>query len=374
MLLFIFSSKKSLFHSLFFFFSFLSIFIFFENKIMENPGNNMIIANDPSQKEFIISETDLIILGSSRAAESIRPSLISENFTEFSEVYNFACHSCTLYENQLVPILAKLKKAEIDKVKSFIIAVEPFVFMKLKNRENILNFFSSISKEQTFFDKLNFYNRKMLKKLKKFGKNLIYSWCFSCQRQNRRQLHNWFAFLFYSSKDFFIEKNNNDFISDNYNLWIINRGVKFSRKLVFKDNGFQGMKLIRNKEKIKIENIFKEHQKFYPQHLSNFDENTLHEVEEILYDLKVRNSKIILIRLPIHKSLMQIENHYIPNFNSKIIELSNKLGLPYLNMNTEYFKDFTNNANNFTDSSHLDFEATKIFNELLINELKKYWQ
>ena len=57
MLLFIFSSKKSLFHSLFFFFSFLSIFIFFENKIMENPGNKMIIANDPSQKEFIISRS-----------------------------------------------------------------------------------------------------------------------------------------------------------------------------------------------------------------------------------------------------------------------------------------------------------------------------
>lgn len=71
---------------------------------------------------------------------------------------------------------------------------------------------------------------------------------------------------------------------------------------------------------------------------------------------------------------MQIENDYVPNFNSKIIELSNKLGIPYLNMNTEYFKDFTKNANNFTDSSHLNFEATKIFNELLINELKKYWQ
>ena len=94
----------------------------------------MIIASDPLQKEFLISETDLIILGSSRAAESIRPSLISKNFKEFSKAYNFACHSCTLYENQLIPILAKLKNSEVNK-KSFIIAVEPFVFMKLKNRK-----------------------------------------------------------------------------------------------------------------------------------------------------------------------------------------------------------------------------------------------
>ena len=45
----------------------------------------MIIASDPLQRKFLISETDLIILGSSRAAESIRPSLISKNFREFSK-------------------------------------------------------------------------------------------------------------------------------------------------------------------------------------------------------------------------------------------------------------------------------------------------
>ena len=45
----------------------------------------MIIANDPS-KRIYNSETDLIILGSSRAAESIRPSLISENLRSFQKL------------------------------------------------------------------------------------------------------------------------------------------------------------------------------------------------------------------------------------------------------------------------------------------------
>ena len=89
-------------------------------------------------------------------------------------------------------------------------------------------------------------------------------------------------------------------------MWIINRGVKFSRKLVSKDNGFQGMKLIHNKEKLKTENIFKAHQKFY-LNISNFDENTFHEVEEKLNDLKLLKSKIILIRLPIHKVLCKLK-------------------------------------------------------------------
>ena len=70
---------------------------------------------------------------------------------------------------------------------------------------------------------------------------------------------------------------------------------------------------------------------------------------------------------------MKIENDYVPNFNAKIQMLSDKLSLPFINMNTEYFKDFTSNANNFTDSSHWEFEATKIFNELLSKELKRYW-
>ena len=46
----------------------------------------MIIYRDPLQKEFLISETDLIILGSSRAAESIRPSLISKILRNFQSL------------------------------------------------------------------------------------------------------------------------------------------------------------------------------------------------------------------------------------------------------------------------------------------------
>ena len=40
-------------------------------------------------------------------------------------------------------------------------------------------------------------------------------------------------------------------------------------------------KLIQ-KEKLKIEDIFKEHQKFYPKHLSNFDESTFKTLKKNL--------------------------------------------------------------------------------------------
>ena len=44
---------------------------------------------------------------------------------------------------------------------------------------------------------------------------------------------------------------------------------------------------------------------------------------------------------------MKIENDYVPNFNAKIQMLSDKLSLPFINMNTEYFQNFTSNAINF---------------------------
>ena len=65
----------------------------------------MIIADQTSTKEFDLKKQDLIILGSSRAVESIRPNFFVKNFNQFSEVLNFSCHSCNLLEHQINPIL-----------------------------------------------------------------------------------------------------------------------------------------------------------------------------------------------------------------------------------------------------------------------------
>ena len=127
-----FNFNRSLIYSLIFFLFFLVIFITYELNIRQNPGNPMIIADKTPQTEFELKKQDLIILGSSRAVESIRPNFFVKNFNEFSEVLNFSCHSCNLLEHQIDPILREFSNTK-NIQKKMIITVEPFLFKKLNN-------------------------------------------------------------------------------------------------------------------------------------------------------------------------------------------------------------------------------------------------
>ena len=91
----------------------------------------MIIAGKTSQQQFDLKKQDLIILGSSRAVESIRPNFFVKNFNEFSEVLNFSCHSCKLLEHQINPILKEFSDTE-NIQKKMIVTVEPFYFKNWK--------------------------------------------------------------------------------------------------------------------------------------------------------------------------------------------------------------------------------------------------
>ena len=81
MLLSTFNFNRSLTYSLIFFLFFIAIFLTYEFNIRKNPGNKMIIADKSPQTEFDLKKQDLIIFGSSRAVESIRPNLFVKNFT-----------------------------------------------------------------------------------------------------------------------------------------------------------------------------------------------------------------------------------------------------------------------------------------------------
>ena len=77
-----------------------------------------------------------------------------------------------------------------------------------------------------------------------------------------------------------------------------------------------------------------------------------------------------MLRLPIHSSLFDIENKYVPEFNKLMNDLSEKLRISYIDFNNPDKKHFTSDPLNFTDSSHLQFSATEKFNTLLVKELK----
>ncbi len=356
MLLSTFNFNRSLTYSLIFFLFFITIFLTYEFNIRKNPGNKMIIADKSPQTEFDLKKQDLIIFGSSRAVESIRPNLFVKNFNEFSEVLNYSCHMCNILEHQINPFLEEFSDTE-DLPKKMIITVEPFLFKKLKNADSVI-----VKKSE-----LN-------QKIKSFGSKLIFTWCESCRPQNRRHLHHWVAFFASSFKDLFESKSfSSSILKKNYNYWIIHRANAFSVKIVHRDKGFQGMQLVLNDKSISLQEIFKKHQKFYPTHLTNFDIEKIKELEKKLVILKKKEVDIIMLRLPIHSSLFDIENEYVPGFNQLMNDLSEKHKIPYIDFNNSDKKYFTNDPLNFTDSSHLRFSSTEKFNLLLIKELKKIW-
>ena len=144
--------------------------------------------------------------------------------------------------------------------------------------------------------------------------------------------------------------------------------AKSARQLVF-----EGMELVLNDKSVSIDEIFTKHQKFYKTHLANFDQTKIRKVEKRLEDLKNKKMDIVLLRLPIHNSLISIENTFVPDFNKSMQELSKRLQIPYIDFNNSIIKGFTSDSKNFTDSSHLQFSATEKFNKVLIKELKKIW-
>ncbi len=361
MLLSTFNFNRSLTYSFFFFLFFIAIFLTYELNIRKDPGNLMIIADQTSTKEFDLKKQDLIILGSSRAVESIRPNFFVKNFNQFSEVLNFSCHSCNLLEHQINPILKEFSDIKNLK-KKMIITVEPFLFKKMKNADNLIN------------DQKNSHHYEFYKKIKSFGSKLIFTWCESCRPENRRHLHLWIAFCFSTIKDLFETKYFSlNILKKNYNYWITQRANAFSVEIVHRDKGFEGMQLVINDTSISLSEIFKKHQKFYPTHLANFDKEKIKEVEKKLEILKKKNVDIVMLRLPIHSSLFEIENKFVPEFNKLMNDLSAKLDVPYIDFNKSDKKYFTNDPLNFTDSSHLRFSATKKFNTLLVKELQEIW-
>ena len=362
MLLSTFNFNRSFFNGFIFFVFFIVIFLSYELNIRKDPGNPMIIVDKNSHKVFNLKKQDLIILGSSRAVESIRPDFFVENFYEFSEVLNFSCHSCNLLENQIDPILKEFSDVK-NLQKKMIITVEPFLFRKLNKIRS-----GNIDEEKSHYDEFN-------KIIKSFGSKLIFSWCESCRPENRRHLHHWIGFFVFSVKDFFETRFFSlDMFKKNYNYWILQRANAFSVKVVHRDRGFEGMELVLNDKSVSLKEIFKIHQKFYPIHLANFDLDKIKELEKKLEIFKTKKVEIILLRLPIHSTLFKLENKYVPEFNKLINEISGKLKIPYIDLNNSNINYFTDDPLNFTDSSHLQFSATEEFNTLLVKEIKKIWK
>jgi hypothetical protein len=76
--------------------------------------------------------------------------------------------------------------------------------------------------------------------------------------------------------------------------------------------------------------------------------------------------EVFLVRIPLDSRLAKIESEYLPEFDQLMNECSAKTGVPYLN----YFAD--NDLYQTTDGNHLYKESAKLFSKKLSEDIRKY--
>jgi hypothetical protein len=108
-----------------------------------------------------------------------------------------------------------------------------------------------------------------------------------------------------------------------------------------------------------------------------FSEKRFQYLSELILMLK-KLGDVYLVRLPVHEEMLKIENSTVPDFNERLIRLERECRVPYL--------DMTPNGSNykFTDGNHLHktsskqvslelarwISSCKVNERLMVNELK----
>ena len=78
-------------------------------------------------------------------------------------------------------------------------------------------------------------------------------------------------------------------------------------------------------------------------------------------DFLKEHGDVYLVRLPVHPSVMEIEEGLMPDFNNRILEITNQTGTRYYDMS-----DFNSNFI-YTDGSHLYKESAKTVSKAIAN-------
>lgn len=90
------------------------------------------------------------------------------------------------------------------------------------------------------------------------------------------------------------------------------------------------------------------------------------------YDYLVKTIRLLkeygnvyLVRVPVVEALLEIENELVPDFDKRMVDISEALKIPYINM-MPYNKDY-----NYTDGNHLTIDSGKKFSLHLALEMDK---
>ena len=299
---------------------------------------HLILANfdDGSTDNFYLRFTspkqNSLIIGTSRSAQGIHPDIIDSilDLEEINSMYNysFSINNSSYGEQYYNAIKNKINTESKDGL--FIVTVDPWSI----SLDTTLNE-HEIDIESVFYS-MRYYNSSpnyeyLIKQYKKGWGNILLKRIESNILSNKiddiGKVNGSYTYL---RKDGLLEvytRMDSSYVSQN-----IQKKIKSYIKLV-----------ARNK-------------------FSDYRFDYLKKTIELLNDY----GKVYLVRMPVHKSLLKIEDSFDPYFDKRMIILANNMDIEYLDFSIE------SDEYSYTDGNHLYIEDAKRFSVTLSERIKKF--
>ncbi|ALJ05264.1 hypothetical protein APS56_09080 [Pseudalgibacter alginicilyticus] len=263
---------------------------------------------DPFYKRFTSTKQSSLILGSSRSAQGLVPSVFNNRFHKKLYNYSFTYNTCPFGPTYLKSIKSKVN--EQSKNGMFIISVDPWTISSSGlNPNDSLQFDES----EMFLGKVTYVNS---------NPNLLY--------------------LIKGYSDMYVK-------------------MLFTKSPYFlHDDGWLEVNIDINAQQ--LEKDLNETIKNYTKKLVtyNYSKVRLDYLKKTILYLK-KYGTVYLVRLPIDSNMEAIEKQLIPDFDAKILKLSKATSVNYINL----LKD--NTTYNFSDGHHLTKPSAFLVSEKVAN-------
>lgn len=275
--------------------------------------------SDPFYQRFTTPKQEALVIGNSKSAQGIIPSIINEKLKGLydGQLYNY---SFTVYNSPYGPAYLESIKSKLASFKGkrcFIITVDPWsISSDINDPNNLENF----EENERFIEDIESVN----------------------SRPNIPYLIKWFSKSYYE---------------------ILFARLKDNFSIVHEDGWFEstgdmiGTTENQRRELMKV---------FYSNYLRKYSvskSRIAFFIETIKY-LKVKGD-VYLVRMPLHTDILQIEDHVDPNFHKRISSISEYYEIPFFDF-TQTLYSF-----DFKDGLHLNKKSAKDFSLLLSQMITK---
>lgn len=284
--------------------------------------------SDPFYMRFTSPQQNSLILGSSKAAQGLMPSILNENLNR-NDIYNYAF---TLHHSPYGPtyfnsIQRKLKYDSKNGI--FIITVDPWCITSDSKTPN----------DSTQFEELSL----CLEQTKKVDAHPNFEYLAeSYTRFYIKILYNNSPMFLHD--DGWLESSIN--IDSSYSISTNRRTINMSMEMQQKRLDASIIRYMKKKESYKY---------------SSFRESYLIKTIEFL---KTKGD-VFLVRLPVHPKMSTVENNLMPDFNLKMQTIANGADIGYFDM-----MDLDSNYI-FNDGNHLNRLSSKDVSLEVANWIKK---